>query len=285
MFSRLKEKWGVNWLQFTLIFTTFALGGSTCGYLGRKLLGLLELERGALYFALYLVLVTLLWPLCVLVVSIPFGQFPFFKNYLVRMARRMGQKKKPLKLAVFASGTGSNAEVLIKYFAQHAQAKVALIVCNNPQARVLAKAEKLGVPTLLIEKGRFFQGDGYIPELRAAGIDFVVLAGFLWKIPPALVATYPQKMVNIHPALLPKFGGKGMYGANVHAAVLAAGETETGITIHYVNEHYDEGGTIFQARCPIVAGETPESLAAKVHALEHAHLAKVVEGVIKNVVR
>jgi phosphoribosylglycinamide formyltransferase-1 len=148
----------------------------------------------------------------------------------------------------------------------------------------LAKAEKLGVPTLLIEKGRFFQGDGYIPELRAAGIDFVVLAGFLWKIPPALVATYPQKMVNIHPALLPKFGGKGMYGANVHAAVLAAGETETGITIHYVNEHYDEGGTIFQARCPIVAGETPESLAAKVHALEHAHFAKVIEGVIKGIV-
>lgn len=280
MFSRLKEKWGVNWLQFTLIFTTFALGGSTCGYLGRKVLGLTQLEKGPLYFLLYLVLVTLLWPLCVLLVSIPFGQFPFFKNYLVRMWRRMGQKKKPTKIAVFASGNGSNAEVLIKHFAAGKNARVSLLVCNNPQAGVLAKADRLGVPVLLMGRERFLSGDAYLPELQAAGIDFIVLAGFLWKVPPALVRAFPQKIVNIHPALLPKFGGKGMYGARVHAAVLAAGEAESGITIHWVNEHYDEGATIFQASCPIVAGETPDSLAAKVHVLEHAHFAPTVESLL-----
>jgi phosphoribosylglycinamide formyltransferase-1 len=127
------------------------------------------------------------------------------------------------------------------------------------------------VPVLLIEKERFFRGDTYLPELKQYGVDFIVLAGFLWKIPVALINAYPNRMINIHPALLPKYGGKGMYGMKVHEAVLLAGEKESGITIHYVNEHFDEGEHIFQASCAIEAHDTPESLAAKVHALEHRH--------------
>jgi len=145
------------------------------------------------------------------------------------------------KIAIFASGAGSNAANIIRHFEHRTDLKIALIVCNKPGAGVLTIAENAGVPTLLIEKDRFAKGDAYLPELKAAGIDFIVLAGFLWKVPAALVAGYPKTIINIHPALLPKYGGKGMYGAKVHEAVIAAGEKESGITIHYVNEHYDEG--------------------------------------------
>src|SRR5690349_2488665 len=138
----------------------------------------------------------------------------------------------PAKIAVFASGTGTNAAKLISYFRDSAVARVAMIVCNKPGAGVLAIAEKEGVPFLVIEKERFFRGDAYVPELAEAGIGFVVLAGFLWKVPQALIDAYPRSIVNIHPALLPKFGGKGMYGQYVHEAVLQAGERETGITVH-----------------------------------------------------
>ena len=141
-------------------------------------------------------------------------------------------------------------------------------------------AQGQGIPVLMIEKERFFRGDSYLPELREAGISFIVLAGFLWKIPDALIAAYPKKIINIHPALLPNYGGKGMYGMKVHEAVIAAGEKESGITIHYVNEHFDEGEAIFQAKCTIDQGETPESLAGKIHALEHRYFPEVVERVL-----
>ncbi|MDQ3279265.1 MAG: phosphoribosylglycinamide formyltransferase, partial [Bacteroidota bacterium] len=165
----------------------------------------------------------------------------------------------PVMMAVFASGTGSNAAKLIEYFKDSLVARVALVVCNKPGAGVLDIAEKAGVPTLLIEKERFFRGDAYIPELKEAGIGFIVLAGFLWKIPQALVGAYSRRIVNIHPALLPKFGGKGMYGQYVHEAVLQAGEVESGITIHYVDEHYDNGDVIFQTACPVLESDTPET--------------------------
>jgi len=183
----------------------------------------------------------------------------------------------PLKLAVFASGAGSNAEKLIQYFKGSDVAQVQLIVCNKPGAGVLAIAEKEGVPTLLIEKEPFFRGDGYVPFLRNQGIDFLVLAGFLWKIPQTLIDAYPRRIVNIHPALLPKYGGKGMYGQYVHEAVLNAGEVESGITIHYVDEHYDSGDIIFQTACPILPGDKPGDIAQRIHLLEHAHYPRVVE--------
>jgi len=184
------------------------------------------------------------------------------------------------QIAIFASGTGTNAARIIDHFRHHAFIRIALIVCNKPGAGVLDIAAREGIPTLLIEKERFFRGDTYIKELKEKHIDLIVLAGFLWKIPSALVQAWPGKILNIHPALLPKFGGKGMYGRFVHEAVIAEGEKETGITIHYVDEQYDHGQTIFQARVIVEAGDTPESVAQKVHWLEYEHFPRVIEEVV-----
>ena len=184
------------------------------------------------------------------------------------------------QIAVFASGTGSNTARIIDYFRHHAAIRVALVVCNKPGAGVLDIAAREGVPSLIIEKEPFFRGDAYTGELRVRQIDFIVLAGFLWKIPTALIRAYPGKIINIHPALLPKFGGKGMYGRFVHEAVIAAAETETGITIHYVDEQYDHGQPIFQAKVSVEKDDTPESLAKKVHWLEYEHFPRVIEEVV-----
>jgi phosphoribosylglycinamide formyltransferase-1 len=159
--------------------------------------------------------------------------------------------------------------------------EVALIVCNKPGAGVLRIAEKASIPTLLIEKERFYNGDHYVPELQKHRIDFLVLAGFLWKIPSALIQAYPKKIINIHPALLPKYGGKGMYGHKVHETVMAAKEKESGISIHFVDEIYDHGEIIFQAACPVEDHDTAETLAQKIHALEHVHYPAVIAETIK----
>ena len=158
--------------------------------------------------------------------------------------------------------------------------QVALIVCNKPTAGVLDIAIKNNIPTLIIEKERFFNADNYLPELRKYGIDFIVLAGFLWKMPANLIAIYPKKIINIHPALLPKYGGKGMYGSKVHQAVIDAKDSESGITIHYVDELYDHGEIIFQAKCAVSDADTPETLATKVHLLEHKYYPQVLADVI-----
>lgn len=190
-------------------------------------------------------------------------------------------QKLEIKLAVFASGAGSNAEKLVQYFKASELASVTLVICNKPGAGVIAIAEKEGVPVLLIEKEKFFRGDAYVPYLLEKGIEFIVLAGFLWKIPQTLVDAYPKRIVNIHPALLPKHGGKGMYGQYVHEAVLNAGEMESGITIHYVDEHYDNGDVIFQTACPVLPGDKPGDIAQRVHQLEHLHYPVVVENLLK----
>ena len=186
----------------------------------------------------------------------------------------------PTNIAIFASGAGSNAKKIIEHFSGSDKVSVALVVCNNPLAGVLQVAEQGKIKTLLIERQRFLKGDGYLPELENAGIDFIVLAGFLWKIPNTLIEAYPQNIVNIHPALLPKFGGKGMYGQYVHEAVIAAAEKESGITIHYVDGHYDNGDIIFQAKCSVSREDTPHSLAQKIHVLEHQHFPVVIEGLV-----
>ncbi len=183
-------------------------------------------------------------------------------------------------IAVFASGSGSNTARIITHFRHHPTIRIALIVCNKPGAGVLDIAARENIPSLIIEKEPFFRGDAYIGELRARQIGFIVLAGFLWKIPVALVRAYPGKIINIHPALLPKFGGKGMYGRFVHEAVIAAAETETGITIHYVDEKYDHGEPIYQAKVVVEKDDTPETLAKKVHLLEYEHFPRVIEQVI-----
>jgi len=187
-----------------------------------------------------------------------------------------------IKLAVFASGNGSNAQKLIDYFRNSSVASVALIVCNKPGAGVLQIAANENIPSLLIEKETFFRGDAYVPALKERQIGFLVLAGFLWKIPAKLIEVYPKQIVNIHPALLPKYGGRGMYGQYVHEAVLQAGERESGITIHYVDEHYDNGDVIFQTACPVLASDTPETIAQRIHELEYLHYPRVVEEVLKD---
>jgi formyltetrahydrofolate-dependent phosphoribosylglycinamide formyltransferase len=181
------------------------------------------------------------------------------------------------RIALFASGTGSNARRIMEAFRGSDSIEVGLVACNNPGAGVIAIAESEGIPVLMLEKARFFQGDGHLEDLRESGIDWIVLAGFLWKVPAVLVEAYRDRIVNIHPALLPKHGGKGMYGRHVHEAVIRAGDGESGITIHLVDERYDHGQTLFQATTPVEPGETPETLAVKIQKLEHSHYPEVIE--------
>lgn len=179
-------------------------------------------------------------------------------------------------IAILASGNGSNAERITRCFMDDASMGVSLILTNCRHAYVLERARQLGVPALWLPKADWEQGTPVIEQLCRHAIDFVVLAGFLARIPDNVLHCYPNRMVNIHPSLLPKFGGKGMYGDRVHEAVLAAGETESGITIHYTNERYDEGGIICQRRCPVWPDDTPETLANRIHALEYETYPKVI---------
>ncbi len=180
-------------------------------------------------------------------------------------------------IAIFASGAGSNAQKIIDHFKQSNIARVSLILCNKPGAGVLQIAEREGIPSVIIEKEPFFHSDHYIKVLQEARTDLIVLAGFLWKVPANLVQAFSNRIINIHPALLPKYGGKGMYGHFVHEAVIGAGEKESGITIHYVNEKYDDGATILQERCVILPEDTPASLAQKIQVLEHTWYPVIVE--------
>jgi phosphoribosylglycinamide formyltransferase-1 len=180
-------------------------------------------------------------------------------------------------LAIFASGTGSNAKKIAEYFKHNPNINVSLIVSNRADAPVLEMARANGIPTLVIDRQFFYHTEDILKIFNNFSINFVVLAGFLWLVPSYLVRAFENRMVNIHPALLPKYGGKGMYGMRVHEAVKAACETETGITIHYVNERYDEGDAIFQAKCEVTPDDTPEGIAQKIHALEHRHFPVVIE--------
>jgi phosphoribosylglycinamide formyltransferase 1 len=185
------------------------------------------------------------------------------------------------KIAVFASGAGSNAKNLIQYFNGRGKgAEVSLIVTGNPKAGVLVTAAEYFVPTLIVSKEEF-RNPEFSQKPEFENIDLIVLAGFLWMIPDHLIQRFPNSIINIHPALLPKFGGKGMYGAAVHRAVREAGDTETGISIHRVNEKYDEGEVIFQAKCAVTKGDTPEQIEAKVRRLEMKYFPKAVEDFIK----
>jgi phosphoribosylglycinamide formyltransferase-1 len=190
-----------------------------------------------------------------------------------------------IRIAVFASGTGTNTKKIIEYFEGHQKIKIALIVCNKPEAGVLKIAEQEHIASLIIEKEKFFKGDAYVHELEEKKIDFIVLAGFLWKIPTALIKKYTNKIINIHPALLPKYGGKGMYGNKVHEAVIAAKEKVSGITIHYVDDLYDHGKIIFQAKCAIAQNDTAETLAQKIHLLEHENFPGIIALCAQNIVK
>lgn len=310
MLKRLQDKWGVSTRQFWILFIVFGLTGTTTAALTRYITGWLGMDESSFWVWKVLLRVGMLvfgYQAILLTYGFLLGQWAFFWKYEKKLLNKLGvwslesgfndptpnsqpqtpnsklqtPNSKLTRIAIFASGAGSNAEKIIAYLQSHPSIKVSLIVCNKPGAGVLGIAAANRIPTLLIEKERFFRGDAYLPELQHRGIGFVVLAGFLWKVPDALVAAYPNRIINIHPALLPKYGGKGMYGMHVHEAVIAAGEKESGITIHYVNEHFDEGAPIFQATCPIEPGDSPEKLAEKIHVLEHRHFPEVVERVVR----
>jgi len=180
------------------------------------------------------------------------------------------------KIAIFASGSGSNAENIIQYFAQKPQFCVKSVFCNVPDAYVLERAKKYRIPSFVFNREEFRNPDKVFRQLQEQEIDFIVLAGFLWLMPSFITAAWPNKIVNIHPALLPAYGGKGMYGHHVHEAVIAAGEKESGITIHYVNDHYDQGAIIFQAKCPVLPTDSPDGLAARVHELEYRYFPQII---------
>jgi len=184
------------------------------------------------------------------------------------------------RIVIFASGSGTNAENLITYFNQNGRATVVLVLSNNPNAKVLERAQRLKVRSVSFNKMAFTETDEVLDTLKTSGPDLIVLAGFLWKFPVSILKEFPNKVINIHPALLPKYGGKGMYGMHVHEAVVKNKETETGITIHYVNEHYDEGAIIFQAKCKLSSKDSSEDVASKIHELEMEHFPKVVESLL-----
>jgi phosphoribosylglycinamide formyltransferase-1 len=185
-------------------------------------------------------------------------------------------------IAIFASGSGTNAENIIKYFADNNQIKVKLILSNKKDAYVIQRAINHQIEWIVFNRHQFYESDFVLQILKIKDIDAIVLAGFLWLIPDSLIKAYPDKIINIHPALLPKYGGKGMYGMHVHKAVIENKETESGITIHYVNEKYDEGKILFNAKCKIEPGDTAESLAEKIHELEYKHFPGIIESWLKS---
>ena len=180
-------------------------------------------------------------------------------------------------IAILASGSGSNAENIIRYFQNSETVKVKLIICNNPKAGIISRAEKLDVPLLLLNRNDFYQSDKIVSLLQGMHIDLIVLAGFLWLLPPYFITAFKNKIINIHPALLPKYGGKGMYGKHVHEAVLANKEPETGITIHLVDEIYDNGKTLFQKSVDLTEDDTVQTIQQKVQKLEHDYYPLVIE--------
>jgi phosphoribosylglycinamide formyltransferase-1 len=187
------------------------------------------------------------------------------------------------RIAIFASGSGTNTQNIIEYFKDKHGLEVSLVLTNKKDAKVLSRAKQFGVPTYPFDRTAFYKSSE-VPEILARyKIDLIVLAGFLWLVPINLIKAFPGRVINIHPALLPKYGGKGMYGMKVHETVIESGDRESGITIHYVNEKYDDGAIIFQAKCPVEASDTPELLAAKIHELEYENLPVVIERLLMQI--
>lgn len=289
MIRRLKKHWDVNTKEVILILCTFAITGTLTAWLSKKVAEWLFLDKYEFgWWSSKIIVLIFGYQVIILIVGFCLGMFPFFWKYEKKILKRFGLMHKdeslinetdlPSKkrIAIFASGAGSNAQKIIDHFRMSSLAEIALIVCNNPNAGVLQIAASEKIPVLLIEKKPFSE-TGYCEEIKNFSIDFIVLAGFLWKVPLTLIHSFPKKIINIHPALLPDFGGKGMYGYAVHEAVIAACKHESGITIHYVDEKYDNGTIIFQATCSVDKNDTAETLAQKIHVLEHKFYPQEIE--------
>ena len=188
--------------------------------------------------------------------------------------------KQPIRLAILGSGNGTNAQQITEYFASRSDVEIACIIYNVRDAYIAQRARNLGVEARYFGRADFYESGAVLDYLRQKDVDWVILAGFLWLVPQPILDAFPQRVINIHPALLPKYGGKGMYGHHVHEAVVAAGERESGITIHIVDNHYDRGTILFQARCTVAPDDTPDTLAAKIHLLEKEHFPRVIDETI-----
>ncbi len=288
MFSKLQQKWKVSGTSLALILCTFAVTGTLTAWISRQITSWLGVDKYTwAWWTLKIGVLIFGYQVIILIIGFCFGQFRFFWNYEKKILRRLGFFKNAskadttgLRIAIFASGKGSNAQKLLDYFRHHPHIKIALVVSNKADAPVLKTAASYGVPQLILPNSAFTGGDDCLSALQTHRIDFIVLAGFLLKIPPAIVQAFPGKIVNLHPALLPAYGGQGMYGRHVHAAVIAAGEHESGITIHFVDEWYDHGQVILQKTCPVSPEDTPDTLAQKIQQLEHTHFAAAVEKIL-----
>lgn len=198
-----------------------------------------------------------------------------------RLPRKNIENVMKKKIAIFASGSGSNAQKIMEHFKKSDLAEVVLILSNSPDAYVLQRADNFEIPTHVFDREEFYQTENVLLLLRKLEVDLIVLAGFLWLVPAYLLKAYHNQVINIHPALLPAYGGKGMYGDRVHKAILDNKEGESGITIHFVNERFDEGEPIYQAKFKIEAGDTLETIKFKGQQLEHQHFPRIIESIIK----
>ena len=189
--------------------------------------------------------------------------------------------KTPIRLAILGSGNGTNAQQISEYFANRSDVEVVCIIYNVRDAYIATRAQKLGIEARYFGRADFYENGRVLDYLHEKQADWVILAGFLWLVPEAILDAFPNRIINIHPALLPKYGGKGMYGHHVHEAVVAAGEKETGITIHIVDKHYDRGTTLFQARCSVEPTDTADDVAAKIHLLEKEYFPRVIDETIR----
>ena len=282
MLKKLQQHWKVNPTDLVFILLTFAVTGTFTAWVSEEITNWLSVEKYSLGWWFLKILVLLFgYQVFLLFFGFCFGQFSFFWKFEKKFLRKLGiLKREGVTIAIFASGTGTNTARIIEYFKKHSYIHVGMVVTNNPQAGVIQVAENAGIPLMVINKDSF-QNPVFIEHLQEKNIHWIILAGFLWKIPPALIKAFPDRILNIHPALLPRFGGHGMYGARVHEAVLKQGEKNSGITIHYVDEVYDNGKIIHQSTCEVSEKDDPASLAARVHALEHEHYPAVIEKEIK----
>lgn len=284
MFKKLQQHWGVNGWRFFLILCTFAVTGTVTAWVSRGITKWIDADKFSLIWWVLKVGVILIgYQLFILFFGFVFGQFSFFWKYEKKILARFGIIKKERKkshLVIFASGAGSNARNIIEYFSSSPDVRIALIVCNKEGAGVLDIARQHGIETLIINRGDM-DGPELVSVLKDKQTDLIVLAGYLWKLPSSFIKAFPGRIINIHPALLPKYGGKGMYGMHVHEAVISNREKESGITIHYVDEIYDNGEIISQQKCIVAPNETPVSLAEKIHALEYLYYPQVIRAVLE----
>jgi formyltetrahydrofolate-dependent phosphoribosylglycinamide formyltransferase len=283
MFKKLQQKWKVDGKAFALIMCTFAVTGTLTAWISRQITFWLGVDKYTwAWWVLKIGVLVFGYQVIILIVGFCFGQFRFFWNYEKKILRRLGffkasAQKTPVRVAIFASGSGSNAREIITYFTKNTSISIALVVSNKPEAPVREVAATHGIPFRALPGSAFATGESCIALLREYQIQYIVLAGFLLKIPSALLAAFPNRILNLHPALLPTYGGAGMYGRHVHEAVLAAGEKESGITIHLVDEWYDHGKPLLQVRCAVAPGDTAQTLAQRVQVLEHRHFAPTIE--------